>query len=367
MNRNRLQSLKDLLIAKELDGVALVPGPNMNYLAGIHSDLSERPIVLFITAHRDPAIIIPTLEAPKAIAAGMPDQDIFSWGDDDGYRGAFQEACTYLELAHSSLGVEAEHMRVLELELLKEYIPGLSTVHVEPIMSSLRQIKDKQELEAMERAVEVAESAMQNLLLRILIGQSEKQIAAMLMHELAEAGSESLPFDPIVAAGPNGASPHIKPSHRPIASGDLLVIDWGATVNDYPSDITRTFGVGQVNPKAQRIHQVVEEANGAAREVARPGVTGRDIDRAARSVIEEAGYGKYFTHRTGHGLGLEVHEAPYIMSGNIEPLMEGAVFTIEPGIYLPDHAGVRIEDNVVLTEAGCRSLTTLPRNLITVG
>jgi Xaa-Pro dipeptidase len=152
-----------------------------------------------------------------------------------------------------------------------------------------------------------------------------------------------------------------------VASGDLLVIDWGAIVDDYPSDITRTYGVGRVEPELQRIHSAVEEANGQARRAARPGVSGRDIDRAARDVIEEAGYGEFFTHRTGHGLGLEIHEPPYIMARNSEPLTAGNVFTIEPGIYLPDRAGVRIEDNVVLTEDDCLSLTTLPRNLVMVG
>lgn len=367
MNQNRLNLLKEKLLANGLDGVALVPGPNMIYLTGIHAHLSERPIVLLIPLDGDPAIIIPTLEAPKAFAAGMLGEGVFSWSDDDGYMAAFQKACAYLELTDSLLGVEAEYMRVLELELLQRFVPGLSTVHIDPIISSLRQNKSKEELTAMKRAAEVAENAMLNLLPRIQIGQTEKQIATMLMHELAEAGSHSLAFDPIVAAGPNAASPHATPSSRKVASGDLLVIDWGAIVDDYPSDITRTYGVGRVEPELQRIHSTVEEANGEARRAARPGASGRDIDRAARGVIEEAGYGEFFTHRTGHGLGLEIHEPPYIMAGNIEPLAAGTVFTIEPGIYLPDRAGVRIEDNVVLTEDGYLSLTTLARNLVTVG
>ncbi len=367
MNQNRLKLLKEQLIANGLEGIALVPGPNMLYLSGIHAHLSERPIVMLLPTQGEPVIVIPRLEAPKALAAGMPAERVFSWSDDEGYGNAFQNACRYLRLADSTLGVEAEYMRVLELELLQRHIPGLTTVHVDPYMTSLRQIKSNEEVAALKRAVEVAESAMQNLLPRIQIGQTEKQIATMLMLELAEAGSDSLAFDPIVASGPNGASPHVTPTDRKVDSGDLLVIDWGAIVDDYPSDITRTYGIGQIEPELQHIHRVVEEANGEARRVARPGATGRDIDLAARKVIEEAGYGEFFTHRTGHGLGLEIHEPPYIMAGNTEPLTAGAVFTIEPGIYLPNRNGVRIEDNIVITEDGCLSLTALPRNLIVVG
>ena len=157
------------------------------------------------------------------------------------------------------------------------------------------------------------------------------------------------------------------PSDRPLQVGDLLVIDWGATVDDYPSDITRTFAVGELEPTLAQVYEVVKQANRAAKAVARPGASGRDLDRTARGVIEAAGYGDYFIHRTGHGLGLEVHEPPYIMEANTEPLHPGNVFTIEPGIYLSGRGGVRIEDDIVITPEGCRSLTTFPRDLIQVG
>jgi len=367
MNQKRLERLTKEILAHGLDGITLMPGPNMLYLSGIHAHVSERPILLFVPGDDDPAIIIPTLESSKARSAGIPDEYIFDWNDDEGYAGAFQQACAHLKLWDYLLGIEALHMRVLELEMLQRYAPGLTTAHAEPILSALRLVKDREELAAMKRAAEAAELAMEQLLPQIQIGQSEKQIASMLLQELTIAGSESAAFGPIVSAGPNGASPHAVPTNRPIEAGDLLVIDWGAVVDDYPSDITRTFAIGEIDSELAKIYEIVKQANETAKAIAGPGVTGRDLDRAARGIIDAAGYGEYFIHRTGHGLGLEVHEPPYIMEGNTELIPVGSVFTIEPGIYLPGRGGVRIEDDVVIMADGCQSLTTISRDLIQIG
>jgi Xaa-Pro dipeptidase len=367
VNQRRLRRLTEATLENGLDGIVLMPGPNTLYLSGIHVHVSERPILLFVPADDDPAIIIPTLEASKARQAGLVDERIFDWSDDEGYTGAFQRACAFLELSDYLLGVEALHMRVLEMELLHRYAPGLTTAHAEPIMGALRLVKDDDEVAAMQKAVHVAERALATLIPRIQIGQTEKQIAAMLSQYLMEAGSQGNPFGPIVQAGPSGSSPHGVPTNRPIQEGDLMVIDYGAIVDDYPSDVTRTLAVGDISPELRRVYDTVRLANEAGRAAARPGATGRDLDRAARGVINNAGYGDYFIHRTGHGLGLEVHEPPYIMEGNVEPLAPGAVFTVEPGIYLPDLAGVRIEDNVVITADGAQTLTSFSRELITVG
>ncbi len=364
MNQARMQRLEREVLAHGLDGIAVMPGPNMVYLSGIHAHVSERPILLLLPADDDPAIIMPSLETEKAQAAGILEERIFGWSDDEGHTGAFQLACAQLELSDFLLGVEALHMRVMELELLHRYAPGLSTTHAEPILGALRQIKDEDEIAKMEEAIDVAQRAMEKLIPRIQLGQSEKRIAAMLTQELIESGGQSVAFNPIVSAGPNAASPHAVPTNRPIQAGDLLVIDWGVFIDDYPSDITRTFAIGSVEPEFETIYEIVREANAAAKSVAKPGATGRDVDRAARKLIEDANYGPNFFHRTGHGLGLEVHEPPYMMEGNTEKLVEGQVFTIEPGIYLPGRAGVRIEDDIVITADGCRSLTTLPRELI---
>ena len=367
MNERRLEQFRNTVVENGLDGVALVPGANLLYLSTIHVHLSERPIVFFLPAHGDPAIIIPTLEAAKAQDAGIKDERIFSWDDDEGYTTAFQKACAQLELTDYLLGVEAQNMRVLELELLHRYSPNLTTTHVEPLIMSLRGVKDESEQKAMRKAVAAAEQAMEELIPRIKIGQTEKRIASMLVQELMNAGSEASPFTPIVSAGPNGAIPHAVPTNRKIATGDLLVIDWGAVVDDYPSDITRTFAVGPIESEMVQIYEAVKLANETARKKAGPGTSGQDVDRAARGVIEELGYGDEFIHRTGHGLGLEIHEPPFMMEGNTVPLEPGAVFTIEPGIYIRGKGGVRIEDDVIITSDGCESLTSFTRDLIQVG
>ena len=367
LNEKRLHKLTESILAHGLDGVALVPGPNLTYISGIHTHLSERPIVLFLPADDAAAMIVPQLEADKAAAAGIPGERIFSWSDEEGYTGAFQQACAHLELSDYLLGVEALRMRVLELEMLQRYAPGLATAHAEPILDGLRLRKDEAELDAMQRAAEVAEAAMDALLPRLKLGLSEKQVAAMLTAELLAAGAEAPSFTPIVSAGPNGASPHAVPTGRPLQKGDMVVIDWGALVDGYVSDITRTFAMGEVGEEMKLIYDVVRAANEAGKKAVRPGVTGQDIDRAARTVIDNAGYGDYFIHRTGHGLGMETHEHPSLVAGNSDPLPVGAVFTVEPGIYLPGRGGVRIEDDVILTADGHRSLSGFSRELITIG
>ena len=367
MNQQRLDKLTQQMLASGVDGIALVPGPNMVYISGIHSHVSERPIVLFLPVDDAPAIVIPNLEAMKAADAGIPEDRIFAWTDEEGYRGAFQQACAHLELADCLLAVEDLHMRVLEYELLKRYAPGLTTTSAEPILSKLRTIKDASEIAAMEKAIDVAQRAMEQLIPQIKIGMTEKEVAARLTQLQLDLGADSIAFGPIVSAGPNAASPHAVPTERPLQAGDLLVIDWGCYVDGYPSDITRTFAVGEIDDALRHVYETVKLANEQGVLASGPDATGDDVDTAARDVIEDSGYGEFFIHRTGHGLGLEVHEPPFMMSGNDELLLPGNVFTVEPGIYLPGKAGVRIEDNVVITEDGHRCLTTFPRELITVG
>ena len=367
MRKQRIAELRAQMASQGLDGLALVPGPNMIYFSGISSHISERPIILFIPVEDEMAIIIPSLEAMKAQDAGIPDERIFAWNDQEGYEAAFQQAGAALQLAQWKLGVEKFNMRVFERELLQQTAPGIKTTHAEPLVYALRAQKDKSEIAAMEKAVLVAETALRSLLPRIETGMSEKQVAALLTQQLLAEGADSIAFGPIVASGPNSASPHAWPTDRQLQVGDLLVIDWGVLVDEYPSDITRTFAVGQIDPELKHIYEIVKLANAAGKQAAKPGASGQDVDRAARKVINDAGYGEQFFHRTGHGLGLEVHELPNMVEGNQEPLQPGNVFTVEPGIYLAGRGGVRIEDDVVVTKAGHRSLTSFPRELISVG
>ena len=364
---NRIQKLNQQIQQQGLDGVALVPGPNMVYLSGIHSHLSERPVILFYPANDKPAIIIPNLEAMKAEAAGIPPARIFGWSDETGYASAFQQAAAQLKLAGSLWAVESLYMRVLEYELLQKYAPGLRAAQAEPLLMALRLTKETAEIAAIERAIGVSERAMARLVPQIKVGMTEKQLAARLTQLQLEEGADAIAFGPIISTGPNSASPHAVPTTRPLQTGDLLVIDWGCIVDGYPSDITRTFAVGKIDAELRRVYDVVNQANAAGIAAARPGATGEDVDTAARAIITQAGYGHYFIHRTGHGLGLELHEPPFMVQGYTKPLAPGNVFTVEPGIYLPERGGARIEDDVTITKEGARVLTTFTKELITVG
>jgi Xaa-Pro dipeptidase len=202
----------------------------------------------------------------------------------------------------------------------------------------------------------------------IKIGVTEKEIASELTIQMLRLGGDAeAPFAPIVSSGPNGANPHASPGDRKMAAGDLLVIDWGTGYQGYVADLTRTFGIGKVEPEFQRIADIVKDANAAGRAIAAPGLQAGAVDAAAREVINTAGYGAYFTHRVGHGIGLEGHEPPYMFGENTLRLAEGMAFTIEPGIYLTGRGGVRIEDNVVVTANGVDVLSSLPRELRILG
>ncbi len=232
-------------------------------------------------------------------------------------------------------------------------------------LSAWRISKDADEAGKIRKAVQITQTALENTLPCIHIGVAERDIATELCLQLIRAGSDlHLAFEPIVSGGPNAANPHAEPSDRKLEPGDLMVIDWGAVYQGYVSDLlTRTFAIGKVDPEFKKIVEVTARANEAGRNASRPGIPAGEVDRAARKVIGKAGYGEYFTHRTGHGIGLEGHEQPYIFAENELILQPGMVYTVEPGIYLPGRNGVRIEDNVLITTEGAETLSNLPREL----
>jgi Xaa-Pro dipeptidase len=347
-----------------VDCVALMPGPNMVYLTGLHFHLSERPVLAFFPADGQPALLVPAFEASKAEHTPAPiDWRLFTYSDEQGPGDACARACAALGLSGQRLAVERLTMRVLELEMVQRDAPGVRIVPTEPLLAELRMVKDAGELAHMRQAATLAEEALARTLKTIRAGMTEQEIAAELTVNLLRGGSGVMPFEPLVQSGPNSALPHATPGSRRLQAGDLLLIDFGATASGYASDITRTFACGELEPELVEVHEIVQAANAAGRAAAGPGVPCQEVDRAARRVIERAGYGEYFIHRTGHGLGLQGHEPPYIVEGNEQPLQVGMTFTVEPGIYLPDRGGVRVEDDVVITEDGCESLTSFERGM----
>jgi Xaa-Pro dipeptidase len=230
-------------------------------------------------------------------------------------------------------------------------------------MDTLRLRKGDDELDAMREAIRISEAALEEVLVATRTDMTERELAMHLSLAQSRLGGGHQPFAPIVLFGERSALPHGTPSDRKLQGGDLILVDFGTSSAGYISDITRCFHWGEPTERTREIHTIVERANAAAREAAGPGVPCEEVDRAARSVIEEAGYGEYFIHRTGHGIGLGGHESPYIVKGNTQELAPGMTFTIEPGIYIPSEVGVRIEDNMLITEDGATSLTSYPREL----
>jgi Xaa-Pro dipeptidase len=366
MYRSRLDALRQLQGANGVACAALVPGANLRYFTGLATHLSERPTVAFVPVQGSLAVLLPELEAPAA-RTRLPDEArLFTYRDEEGHEHVFHRVASDLDLDGKPIGVEYLAMRLLEMRRIQQAMPGSQLLATEPWLPQLRMRKDHVEIGHMRRAIDIAEGAMQQLLDdgAIRPGRTELEVAADLQIAMLREGGQGEAFAPIVVAGPNAASPHAGPSDRPMAKGDLVIIDWGAVYEGYRSDITRTFVLGTPTPEMVRIHDAVLAANQSGRLTVRPRTAAQEIDRAARRAITLAGYGEYFIHRTGHGLGLETHEPPYLVEGNVEILRAGMTFTVEPGVYVPGLGGVRIEDDVLVTEDGSETLTALPRELV---
>ncbi len=368
MDITRLKKISNVLADSGLDALALNPSPSLLFATGLHFHLMERPVVALFASDSRIALILPELETAKL--TGLPfDVEAFPYGENPAvWTDVFRNAINFLGLADKKIGVEPLAMRLLEYRYLQAAAPHATFPDATEMVASLRIRKNAEEIAAMRKAAEIAQNALEATLPMIKIGVSEKEISAELIAQLLKHGSESpFPFQPIVSGGANSANPHATPSERKLQEGDLLVIDWGARYQNYISDITRTFAIGQIDAEYQKIHEIVQAANAAGRAAAKPGLPAKVVDIAARKVIEDAGYGQYFTHRTGHGIGMEAHEAPYMRDDNERILEIGMAFTVEPGIYLPNRNGVRVEDDMVITENGAESLSTLPREIRVLG
>jgi Xaa-Pro aminopeptidase len=338
----------------------------MQYFSGLHFHLSERPTLALFPVKGQPALICPAFEATKTQRSPFAWQ-LFTYVDGQDPLEAFHAVCHALQLDQKRLGVEIYKMLVLELRLLEKAAYAVKCEAADGLIAQLRMIKDANEIAAMRRAIQITEQALDDVIDAVRAGMTERQIANILTQALLQRGAEGLAFEPLIQSGPNAALPHATAGERVVQSGEVLLLDFGITLDGYNSDITRTFVIGQPAAEIKKIYELVQQANAAGRAAARPGAAGQDVDRAARKVIVDAGYGQYFTHRTGHGLGLEGHEPPYMVEGNMVPLEVGNTFTVEPGIYVPGLGGVRIEDDLLITASGAESLTTYDRELRVIG
>ncbi|HSK91737.1 MAG TPA: aminopeptidase P family protein [Euzebyales bacterium] len=341
-----------------LTGMLVTPGPDLTYLAGYTPSVNERLTLLVVAADAEPVMVVPTLERGDAARAeGGGGITLVTWSDGDDPYGA--AAATLDPNGRYAISDAAWALHVLELQ---RAAPGVGYVPATNALPMLRAVKDEIELARLAAAGAAADATYTDVVQLAFAGRREVDIAADLARLLVEHGHDRADFT-IVGSGPNGANPHHGAGERVIRTGDVVVMDFGGTMAGYGSDTTRTVVVGEPPARVREVHEVVRRAQQAGFAAVRPGATCQDVDRAARAVIDDAGYGEHFIHRTGHGIGLTVHEPPYMVEGETQELVPGMCFSVEPGIYLPGAFGVRIEDIVTVTSDGGRRFNTTSREL----
>jgi Xaa-Pro aminopeptidase len=364
---DRVHAARDLAGELGLDLLVLTPGSDLRYLCGYSAHALERLTALAVPAAGEPFLVVPRLEAPMVAAspAGGLGLDVRPWDEtDDSFAVLAAEVTARLGRAPARVAVGsrtwAEHALGVQRAL-----PGSALELASPVLDRLRMVKTPAEVEELAAAGAAIDRVHARMGEWLRVGRTEAEVGADIAAAILAEGHVGVDFT-IVGSGPNGASPHHDVSDRVVAEGDVVVVDIGGeTATGYRSDCTRTYAVG-AHPDAEvaEWYGVLRQAQAAATAGVRPGVTAEEIDGIARQVITEAGWGEHFIHRTGHGIGLDTHEAPYIVSGNRLPVRPGMAFSVEPGIYLAGRCGARIEDIVVCTEDGVRILNDGPRDLV---
>ena len=351
---NHVEQIARELDRQGLDAMLVTSGPGERYAVGFHGEgvvLVGREECRYFTDSRyiEAAQNIVTCARVECIGGGKSHMAL--------------AAQAMEERNWRKVGFESDSVSVDQLERMQEQLP-CTLVAAPDLLRQLRAAKDGEELAVMLRAQEITDRAFANILEFIRPGMTERQVAARLTYEMLCMGAERMSFDPIVAAGANGSMPHAVPGDTVIQPGMFITMDFGCVVEGYCSDMTRTIAVGKPTQEMEQVYHTVLRAQQAGIATARAGVEGQEVDRAARDIIAQAGYGEYFGHALGHSLGLEVHEGPNFSPREQRVLPVGAVLSCEPGIYLPGRFGVRIEDVLILEENGCRDITRSPKELI---
>ena len=342
-----------------LAGLLVTPGPDLIYLTGYAPvAITERITMLVIPVDGEPAMIVPKLERPDAEnAAGASTLRLVDWTD-----GSDPYEATAKLLAETGRYAVSDSAWAMHLLGLQGQLPRSSYVSMTSDLPMLRAIKDDAEIERLAAAAAAADQAYEEIVKVRFAGRSETEVGGDLAELLRQFGHSQVDFT-VVGSGPNGANPHHEIGDRVIEDGDMVVLDFGGLKHGYGSDTTRTVHVGEPTQEEREVHEIVRLAQQAGFEAVKPGIECQEVDRVPRAVITEAGYGEYFIHRTGHGIGITTHEPPYMVEGETHLVQPGMCFSIEPGIYLPNRFGVRIEDIVTVTGEGGRRLNQTPHEM----
>lgn len=358
----RIKKVQEIMKEAGTDYLVLAPSANLLYLTGLKTTADERLQIFLLPAAGTPVMILPEMYREMAGQLGIEPFVLKTWTD-----GTDPVDLLRPLILHSSGNVAVdERMWAGHFLAIRKAFSGFEYLGAAALMRQVRVRKDEDELRSLERAGGLTDQVMNQVLKIIKPGISERELAFFVESKLKENGAEDLSFKPIIASGPHTSSPHHNTGERKLVPGDLVTLDIGGLFNGYCSDMTRTFFLGKAPDEVKKIYNLVREANEAGFQAVREGIACEKVDEAARRVIAEGGYGEYFVHRTGHGIGMDIHEEPYIVSGNQEILRPGMTFSIEPGIYLPGRYGVRIEDIVGLSPQGAVRFNNFPRQLIEV-
>ena len=360
--KSRIDKIMKAMIKGNLDAIAVIAGPNMAYLTGGDFFLMERPTVLIFSRNQRPLAILPSLEVDSFQALNF-DSEIVAWKDSEGYLDAFVKAGKIIGKVEK-IGVEGQRMRVFEFNAMKHGFPNTNVVDAHNEIASIRLCKDEDEINNLKKAIRISEEALGEVLKNVKEGITESELAEMLIIEQYNMGAQGIAVHPLVLFGDNSALPHGHAGSRKLKVGDALLFDFGSIYNGYISDFTRTFFFREVSDSSKKMYKIVKEANKIGRNLVKVGTSLHEVDDTVTKFLEDSAYRKFIGHRTGHGLGMEVHEDPSVVRGNHLKLQEGMVITIEPGLYDKGNVGIRIEDNVVVTKDGHESLTILSRELI---
>lgn len=359
--------VKSALRENGLDAIAFTPGPTLRYVTGHDFIGADRFFALIVPTEGEPVVVLPNFDIGIWSDEIHFESKAFGWDDVDGPHQAMADAAAALPPL-KTLGVETLGTRYMEFDVLRRQLPDTEIKSGDAVSRALRLRKTAEEIEATRGAVEIMESALEEVLAMCKPGETERAISLTLSGHVLRRGGALLDFDPIVLGGPRAALPHGTASERPLQVGELLLFDYGTRFMGYHSDITRTFVVGaEPNEQTRNVYEAVLEANAAGRAAAKAGMTAHELHHATQQNLHVAEFEDHLKHRTGHGLGLDIHEPPSVMDGNHEVLEAGSIITIEPGLYLEGWGGVRIEDDVLITENGAESLSTFPRELRVVG
>ncbi|WP_078379415.1 M24 family metallopeptidase [Sutcliffiella halmapala] len=362
MKESRLTQLVDWLKQENISACLLTSTPNVFYISGFYTDPHERLLGLLAFPDTEPAIICPNMEIEQVKKTGWA-YGIIGYSDTEDPWEKIKKYVTNQNLTIEKIAIEQEHMIVSRLHKLQSTFPQAQLTSAELKMYDLRLKKDADEISILREAAKLADFGVEVGVHNIKKGRTEQELVAIIEYELKKKGISQMSFSTMALTGEKTASPHGKPGLDTIQHGDLVLFDLGVVLDGYCSDITRTVAFGDVNDQQQEIYETVLKAQLAAIGICKPGVEIGLIDKTARSIITESGFGDYFTHRIGHGLGIEVHEYPSMNETNTMLLQSGMVFTIEPGIYKPTVGGVRIEDDILVTESGIELLTSYPKDL----